>query len=203
MKKIMFDDKYGLERAVLNETKTCTRRLVPEKYRKNKTPDVLDNLQMLIKHARYHVNETVAIAQPYSTVYDSIKNSSLPDRNKDLLAKYEQLRSDEGWLNKMYVKAEYMLHIIRITNIRVEHLRDITYDDCFREGVYRDDLNGKKIGPFNYCFTCDGLYSKRNKQKLYSCHPKVIFAELINRLSHRDIWNENPLVFVYNFKLIV
>lgn len=39
----------------------------------------------------------------------------------------------DGWDNKMFVRAEHMPHRIRITDIRVERLQDISDEDCLRK----------------------------------------------------------------------
>lgn len=84
MKKIMFNDKYGLTQAVLEGRKTQTRRIVytqngfvvfgGEDFQLKK----LDNGQALLtlcnnrfKTAHYKISETIAIAQKYE---DLIKN---------------------------------------------------------------------------------------------------------------------------------
>ena len=76
MKKIMFNDRYGLTQAVLEGRKTMTRRLVPrdffplqwdEKYDtlwyENDMGDFIDIRES--GYARYKVGEVVAIAQSY------------------------------------------------------------------------------------------------------------------------------------------
>ena len=32
--------------------------------------------------------------------------------------------------------------------------------------------------------------------------PREAFAYLVNKMSGKDMWNENPYVFVYDFKLV-
>ena len=32
--------------------------------------------------------------------------------------------------------------------------------------------------------------------------PREAFAHLINKVSRKDVWEENPYVFVYDFELI-
>ena len=58
MKKIMFNDRYGLTEAVLAGRKTMTRRIVPDG-----TP--LGNWEETEKMSRFKVGEVVAVAQSY------------------------------------------------------------------------------------------------------------------------------------------
>lgn len=70
MKKIMFNDKYGLTAAVLNGNKTQTRRFISDKllsrYGHNKYND---KCYYLICNAPFEVGEEVAVAQNYNEVY--------------------------------------------------------------------------------------------------------------------------------------
>ena len=94
----------------------------------------------------------------------------------------------------MFVTAKAMPHQIKIINIRVQHLQDISTDDCMKEGIICSHIDG--IGDaFSYDATND---SKR--KKLWYDSPKVAYWMLCNKL--HLIWNFNTLVFVYDFELV-
>lgn len=107
MKKILFNDKAGLTKAVLNGSKTVTRRCVKG--------DV-------VGQSPYSVGEIIAIAQAYRDIFNDPYHIGLYGRSA-------------GWSNKMFVKSEIMPHHIKIVNIRAEYLQDISDDDCIKEGV--------------------------------------------------------------------
>ena len=115
-KKIMFSDKYCLTKAVLDGTKTMTRRLL-----KDGTP--LGNWEETVKRLPYKVGEVVAIAQSYYTIgktqYDKFGNG-VP-----------------GNSNKMFTRAELMPHHIKITDVKVERLQSISDEDILKEGVWQ------------------------------------------------------------------
>ena len=188
----MFNDRYGLTDAVLDGRKTMTRRIVPEgllvKYSdydycvRAVAPSGVPSTRVyekefFIRHSRYKIGEEVAIAQSY----------------KDLLgfdgSEYWQ-RHSSGWTNKMFVKAELMLHRIRITDIRVERLQDISDEDCLKEGVMAESI-------FNDNDYCTFLGSKRAFKS-----PREAFAALIDKVSGKGTWASNPFVWVYSFELI-
>lgn len=121
MKKIMFNDKYGLTQAVLEGRKTMTRRVIGSYYN-----EILDM-------SRYAKGEVIAIAQPYKDV-PPYKGHPGYSNHRDLSA---------GWENKMFVKANLMPHFITITNITVERLQDISDEDCLKEGIRCCNLNKK------------------------------------------------------------
>lgn len=58
MKKIMFNDKYGLTDAVLDGQKTMTRRIIQDDVVKRYS----DPWDLIGNCARYHFDEVVAIA---------------------------------------------------------------------------------------------------------------------------------------------
>lgn len=122
MKGIMFNEKYGLETAVLNGTKTRT-------WRADKKP-------------RYEVGEVVAIKQCYCYVYCKNKESLESKVTKDVLIK--KIFTCAGWRNKMFVKNELMPHQIRIKAIKKCKLQDLTDAECIDEGIKKPNPKRKR-----------------------------------------------------------
>ena len=193
MKKIMFNDKYGLTKAVLEGRKTQTRRIgyqgtfkryfncgfCLEGADKNKL--FINDGNEVVAKSNFKIGEEVAIAQRYI---------DLDDKFYRLLGIYKG--GMKGYRNKMFVKADLMPHRIRITNIRVERLQDISEEDCLAEGI--QDIVGKMYpGTHFYCIT-----------KADTCYvtPREPYAKLIDKISGKGTWERNPLVFVYEFELI-
>lgn len=203
-KKIMFNDKYGLTQAVLYGRKTMTRRIfyIPDKLVPYLDIDDIfdivddciiwkdksDNFRMTFE-PKYKVGEVVAIAQSYSDC------GNMPDYGLDEDC-YPIMPKRSGFFNKMFVKADLMPHHIEITGIKVERLQDISDEDCLKEGIIRYT---KDETVYKYDLS-DGFEMlgwgnmKRN--------PKDAFACLIDKVSGKGVWESNPFVFVYEFKLI-
>lgn len=181
----MFNDRYGLTKAVLEGRKTMTRRFVPDG-----TP--LGNWAETEKMSRFKVGEVVAVAQNYNEVYDEFativytQDKPVPDNFKAFGShSYATLpRTMPGWDNKMFIRADLMPHRIRITNVRVERLQDISDEDCIKEGIERDE----EVYAFN---DYEGYET-----------PRLAFAALINRVSGKGTWESNPWVYVYDFELV-
>lgn len=209
MKKIMFNDRYGLTQAVLEGRKTQTRRMLNptmffqrlETYEGWSNEDISawkrlcnrrlyeaqgDMLQQMFDYAlsssRYKVGEVVAVAQKY-------KDIAL-DVPVELAA---ELIKQPGWNNKMFVRADLMPHHIRITNIRVERLQDISDEDCIAEGIY-PKANGRW-----YCY--DVVKRMGVSYDPYP-DPREAYAALIDKISGKGTWESNPYVFVYDFELV-
>lgn len=196
MKKIMFNDKYGLTQAVLDGQKTMTRRIARGEIQ-------LGNWEETEKYSHYQVGEVVAIAQSYnqigisSTMYCEVPNEYGGTRD----GSFEELA---GWENKMFVKADLMPHHIKITNIRIERLQEISNVDCLREGIVMDNT----IGYYVEGLKCKDWEKESHIEmengetlKLFPT-PREAFAALIDKVSGRGTWDSNPMVWVYEFELV-
>ena len=165
MKGLMFNNKYGLEFSVLNGTKTMTRRNIS-----NRVP--------------YEIGEVVAIKQAYRR----INIDSIPFDGK---LKWGNPRGMAGWNNKMFVRTDVMPHHIRITNIKLERLRDISDDDCIREGV--------KVSSQGFYF-CHGICTRGVNRSFVT--PKEAYKALIDKINGKGTWGKNDFVWAIEFKLI-
>lgn len=206
-KKIMFNDKYGLTQAVLYGRKTMTRRAISEKLWDRWTDyddfcnsvsveniptkrQYYDEKDFFLNNAPYKLGEVVAIAQSYESIYNEKGLETM-----DMLVSW--LKNHKGWQNKLFVAAGYMIHHIRITDIKIERLQDISDEDCLKEGIYRlDSANGN--GGIAYSFV--GASDKKHIG-LYNT-PRDAFEVLIDKVSGKGVFQSNPYVFVYEFKLI-
>lgn len=207
----MFNDKFLLTKAVLDGRKTQTRRLLtlalhkkadvgnelievyPSKvfFEDGKWKFVYDDYVFLLpkkNYPKYNVGEVVAVAQSYKDIFFAFCQTPCPQLN--VIVKNPTYTA--GWINKKFVQAEAMPHQIRITDVRVERLQDISDECCLKEGVMRWDAGQKDI-PF-FCYP--------NSAKCDYDTPQEAFANLINKVSRKDVWNENPYVFVYDFELV-
>ena len=169
MRKILFNDKFCLTKAVLDGTKTMTRRVLKEG-----TP--LGNWEETVKHLPYKVGEVVAIAQSYN------------DIGKPQYDKFG--KGVPGNSNKMFTRAELLSHHIKITDVKVERLQDISDDDILREGVWQFD---------------ELFYVSKN----IGYAPEVAFPTareafwyLIDKISGKGTWESNPWVAAYSFELV-
>lgn len=202
MKKIMFSDKYHLTEAVLEGRKTQTRRIfhLTAQHLVRFISGELSDEAIIDMYSRYKVGEVLSVAQSYN---DIIQNTF--DKGGEFKATCGILRS-AGLTNKMFVKAELMPHHIRITNIRVERLQDISDDDCLAEGisVFNEKwyfVKGIKIK--HLIIRHKGIDGKWQtfKWQVYETL-RYAYAALIDRVSGNGTWNSNPYVFVYDFELV-
>ena len=190
MKKIMFNDQYGLTQAVLEGRKTQTRRIAYQKpfkfycncgfctEGKDKGKLFINDGNEIVAKSTYKIREVVAVAQRYRDI----------PFTDDL---FIETNISEGWSNKMFVKSSLMPHKIMITKIRCERLQDISTDDCLAEGIVDFE---SKINKAHF-------YSITDESATYGT-PKTPYAQLIDKLAGKGTWDSNPLVFVYDFVLV-
>ena len=211
MKKIMFSDAFCLTKAVLAGKKTMTRRLlkVPktcngkEVYSFNiltnslgtQCVDLIDYGGNVLGSWKphYEVGEVVAIAQSYKEVY--------PNADFEMVGNGFMTES-AGWNNKMFVKPDLLPHHIKITDVKVERLQDISEEDCLKEGIiFIESLSA--TGEDAYFFAV-----KRKVRQMYDnilkffSSPQRAYADLIDKISGKGTWESNPFVAAYNFELI-
>lgn len=192
MKKIMFNDKFLLTKAVLDGTKIMTRWLLKEG-----TP--LGNWEETAKCLPYKVGDIVAIAQPYKDIIECMAEYS------DIIINVDGSINREykaGWTNKMFVRANLMPHHIRITDVKVERLQDISKEDCLKEGIiFLESLS--IIGEDAYFFTVKHKVRQMydNILKFFSS-PQRAYADLIDKISGKGTWESNPWVEAYTFEQV-
>lgn len=225
MKKIMFNDEFRLTQAVLNGRKTMTRRIIEidecvrfpiirfrplENWEKKVVNpnyvfnghvyavyNELDLLCHLVK-PRYEIGEVVAIAQSYK---DSGYSPDSLDRHPKGLSIRGLMKNSAGWNNKMFVKSYACKHHIKITNVKVERLQDISDEDCLKEGIVKQEVISDE-SPLIYAYDAflngeSGYFASQ-----WFKRPKEAFAVLIDKVSGKGTWESNPFVFAYEFVLV-
>ena len=195
MQKIMFNDKYCLTELTLLSSKTMTRRTVPQKiydeWKISGSPLTFEDYA--IQNSRFKVGEIVAIAMAYKDILELMieKKGGYGEEEAAFEEKYSKTK---GWNNKMFVKAEEMLHYIQITGMHCERLQDIPEEECLKEGImqYGDPFHEDRVESFTYL--------GRNNEDFST--PKEAFASLIDHVSKKGTWKTNPYVIAYSFKII-
>lgn len=134
-------------------------------------------LEYYILKPRYQLNEIVYLKEPFF-------KSQMANVNNEygLIYKYStRNRHVWRWSNKMFMPERYARYFIKITNIRVERLYDISEQDAKAEGVKPDRLLG---------FGAIGLKSYR----------EGFFIKWIE-VNGMKSFDTNPFVFIYDLEL--
>ncbi|MDR2084352.1 MAG: hypothetical protein LBP67_05095 [Bacteroidales bacterium] len=185
--------------AVVEKRKTMTRRVVKEQ------PMSFEGLsgngfignpigeKGFIK-PRYKLGEVLYLKEPY---YEIFLDTYYKYDKKDI----EELKSDGleekmsfpwFWKNKLFMPTSAARYFVKITDVKIEKLQDISEEDCFKEGIDKMLLSPEDASKdiFKY-------------DNYFGFHETAIeaFSYLINHISKKDIWEENPFVWVYEFVL--
>lgn len=193
MKKIMFNEPFGLQQATFDGVKGMTRRVIPQcildavpQYQEEYYAGALEHIEIdqailnmvgpekMFQQYVYQVGEIVAIAQRYRDIVPPLDNKNI-------------VWTGRGWNNKMFVKAELMPHHIKITGNKVEPLCGISDEDCLREGIIDTGCG----------YTC----YRQGVLPLFRT-PYAAFKALIDKLNRRGFFETNPLVFAYSYEII-
>lgn len=210
----MFNDRYGLTQAVLDGRKTQTRRIItcPKEFKgewvagfyvyTRQSDNAIINWPCMYDAdectfdggeilPKYKVGEVVAVAQSYKDAGVHF----LPEEDDEFGCYNFPAEQTNGWNNKLYVRSGLMKHRIRITDVRVERLNDISESDIKAEGI--DYVNGYSESYF-FGF---GVKTEKGWIRLGNT-PREAYAALIDHISGKGTWESNPYVFVYEFELV-
>ena len=231
MKPILFNTE--MVRAISDGRKTVTRRVidVPQGFRfLGWNMDSGDDIQygdcafisdngmtQIVRKPKYKINDVLYVRETWSTHYIVESNGELVYCYKadGLDLKAECLPGENNrWYPSIHMPKEAARLFLRVTNVRVERLQDITEEQAMLEGVPCFDhypINEK------YCPTCKGFgliggYDNNTlgfvEKECEDCNTGIKrFSHLWNstiKKSNMDKyrWEVNPYVFVYEFEMI-
>lgn len=214
MKRIMFNKEYEVQDKVFNKTKTHTSRLVTSDQAINEL--LIDSAGLVFGNyglhslklprslqPKYMVGDIVAVCQSYSEIYDEIEFDPSNDIYKAFHAEFPQLRLSEGWNNKMYVRADIMPHKIQITNLIAHRIQQITPNLCLKEGVSRIPFADTSHYLWDLKFAPIKIRQKlRDVDEDWFDNAVDAFKALFVALYGQQVWDDNPFVYGYDFKLL-
>jgi hypothetical protein len=135
----------------------------------------------------------------YSNIVKHINRNSIPKSDSELdkwIEKrfIEMIKSQSGFCNKLFMPEWCAVHLIKITGVRAERLQDISDEDCIREGI-------ETYNCYYEDYISTELCSYRNGIEDGFELPQDAYAALIDSIHKKGVWNSNPFVWCYDFKL--
>lgn len=148
---------------------------------------------------KYKVGEKVYLKEPHILYQEDYQESRLSQSGIQYAYKFgsnlsiEEItgKSDSKWNNKLFMPESAARYFIEITAVRAERLQDITEADCIKEGIDRIDFPAIHFG------IEEGEYFN-----WLGNTPQEAYASLIDKINGKGTWEENPFVWVYDFKLV-
>lgn len=113
---------------------------------------------------------------------------------------WEVGESPVNWIPSLFMPKVACRLNLRITNIRIERLNDITEEDAIKEGVNKNIEPGKESEwepDFGY-----EDYSAKDLDGFPCFTAKDSFQTLWESINGKDSWKENPWVWVIQFEVI-
>lgn len=201
--------------AILNETKTMTRRAIKQKPIDNQISkwkgkdgsvsvafrtDLTLNCTVECPHGKIGdllwVREEHKVWTANKYWHCEFKNGevmemyykSLPLVTLQNLAKRKTLGK---WQRARFMPKALCRIWLEITEIKVEHLQDISEEDAIAEGI---KYNNHTYPPV--------LFNYLTKQSIHGGFPSVSFKTLWQSINGTESWDSNPWVWVVKFKVL-
>ena len=198
MKGICF--KPEMFHATIEGRKTQTRRILnpqPDGFRgfvgnDMFVPQTVIGMSVKEIKPRYKVGETLYLKEPY--MFAPNVEFGIDTNGNGIRYKYsESAQYIEEWEtefeNKLFMPAKYARYFIEITDVRWERLQDISEEDCLKEGI--SEKLSKVLGWLQYGISGKERYGT----------PQEAYAALIDKINGKGIWQSNPCVWIYDYKL--
>lgn len=171
-KPILFNTE--MIRAILDGRKTVTRRVVKPQ------PMVLNSLGI----PPYKVGDIMYVRETWAEIESVLLNEWRYVYKADV--KNERCFDEHFWKPSIHMPKEAARIFLRVTNVRVERLQDISDKDLIREGempyIHIDESFDRKSTQTSFL----GTWNKMIKSKDIDCYG----------------WDANPLVWVISFERI-
>ena len=185
-KPILFNTE--MVRAIQNGRETQFRIAI-ENIREDNLYD--DYLKKFIDvHSEYKIGDTLYVRETFGefshTRYGGVHKETVYRADKHLERGVQKNNNGNyfyGWKPSIHMPKKYARIFLRVTDVRVERLQDISIDGCYDEG----------IDPWDVVELLDGTDFKEF----------TVFKNLWNSTSKDGYkWEDNPYCFVYEFEVI-
>lgn len=150
----------------------------------------------LIPKPKYEVGDTLYVREAWSNYEERtpyyLYKANYEDGQEGFWFEQEQ----ENWIDlpkwkpSIHMPKEAARIFLRVTNVRIERLREITTEDCFNEGALTSES-----------------YHNFDDDLMQPCVPFDFFERLWNsKIKKNELnqygWDANPYVFAYEFEVI-
>ena len=176
-------------RALLDGRKTQTRRIVKDTLlqRYKDDDDVKsDFLKVtILDSAKLKIGAIIWVKETFSQKDGTIVYRSQVCSKLDL---------PDGcvWTPSLFMPKLFCRLFLKITDIRLERLKDISESDAIAEGIR---MTVTTVKPY------DTIYLRPDCPNFY-CNAKQAFEGLWKSINDQESWDENPFVWVYDFKVV-
>lgn len=194
----MFSSEFGMHQAAVAGTKTRTRRIYTESARSYRVGEVL-----YVKEP-YFLEQRFDLLRPKQVFcYDDTALPRIHYANDGLYLGSDVCFGKER--NKMFMPENLARYHIEITAKQFCYLQNITDEECIKEGIgvliERPKLGDKapfKLGEERAMYK---NYERGHEHQFFK-EPQLSYKSLWERINGKGSWEQNPMVWDYEFKLI-
>jgi len=188
--------------AILNGTKTQTRRIVKPlpltlNYGKVNYKGRELTLNSLANHAKYQKDDILWVRETFAHTKQANINPIYPEYGYVYKATDQEWEDYLGWKWKpsLFMPKEACRLFLKVTDVHVERLQDISESDARAEGS-RGSISIDKL-----CKHVDNCRKTSMHETLQSMDGYQLgFLDIWADIHGLDSWNANPWVWVYKFK---
>ena len=120
-----------------------------------------------------------------------IEPSKIDEENERFYYKWEPGKSPLKWKPSIFMPFEAARIFLKVTNVRVERLHNISEQDAISEGI---DIS------LSFRGMPGTFYLNYLENKFNFSSPGLSFSSLWISINGKDSWKENPFVWVYDFE---
>lgn len=189
-------------KAILEGRKTQTRRIVKDKLLQENTYQTDEEFMKLTTLSKHRIGDILWVRESFQNAI-----AFIPD--KKIMKKGIVYKADPGMINaaeSLGVFWKPSIHMpktacrlfLKITNLKLERLHDITEADAIAEGVYYEDF-----WEMYNCYECDDKGHKGgNNLCIDGFYRTAIesFRSLWRKINGEESLKSNPYVWVIEFK---
>ena len=224
MKKIMFNDKYGMTKAVLEGTKWKTRRIIPDVhvirhfnprlFPENRDPSAyyrdLRGMCRLINSTgdyilpKYDIGEIVAVAQSYKECgwgADVLQETFV--KKPTIFPDIDPITPHVGWIDLPFKYHKGWNNKMFVSAELMPNKIEITSIKAeLLQDISDEDCIAEGVIKWMDGYIVTGIMENRGKNNVCFNTPREAFACLIDRICGKGTWESNPFVFAYEYKLV-
>ncbi len=205
MKPIQFNTE--MVKAILDGRKTQTRRVIPLKnndliFTGFVVSSTAKNREGYCAFGK-NKEQDLEFIKPHYKVGDIlyVKEKCVDEYPNGFCFKedYEEEEWNDKYLIKQYCNKLNARIFLKVTNVGVERLQDISDEDCIKEGISEVGFYPGEGFPL-----CSGyMIGKDDGKTALANNPQKPFGELWNSTAKDKYkWEDDPCVFIYEFERI-
>lgn len=205
--------------SLLNGTKTQTRRIIKEQYKWDDFRILTNSKGIFLricevehnshsnkymerdaKKLTINIGDIIWVRETYFDTSNVPKAELFKDVGKYIYKADNAYIGSQNWKPSLFMTKEACRLWLKVANVRVQRLQDITEDDAKKEGLLTEELMSEAFrNHFGYSVGYKNYLSKHTD--FVRC-PIESYKSLWEYINGKGSWDANPFVWVFDFEII-